>query len=107
MYKRTSPFPTINYLISLLLVAWVAWRTYHIFTGTYKVLSYILFACSFDLIAGIQVLLLALSMGKSDRNPDIDYGHTVIFNKIMLVLFVIYLVVFHVVLIMEVINYFF
>ena len=104
MYQKKDSFPTINYIVSLLLAAWVAWRTYIIFTGSYKVLSYILFAFSFDLIAGIQVLLLALSMGKRDKNPDINYGPTVGFNIFMLVLYGIYLVVFHIVLVVVVLK---
>lgn len=98
MEQKKSSFPVINCLVSLGLAAFVAWRTYIIFTGSYKLLSYILFAFSFDLIAGIQVLLLALSMGKRDRNPELNYKPLIGFNVFMLVLYGLYLIAFHIVL---------
>ncbi|MBQ8412885.1 MAG: hypothetical protein IJX12_04660 [Lachnospiraceae bacterium] len=104
MYQKKSSFPVINCLVSLALVAFVAWRTYIIFTGSYKLLSYILFAFSFDLIAGIQVLLLALSIGKRDKNPELNYKPLINFNIFMLVLYGIYLVAFHVVLVITVLK---
>lgn len=105
MEQKKSSFPVINCLVSLALAAFVAWRTYIIFTGDYKLLSYILFALSFDFIAGVQVLLLALSMGKRDRNPELNYKPLIGFNIFMLVLYGIYLVVFHIVLVIQILKF--
>ena len=103
--KRTS-FPAINIIVSMLLVAYVAWRTYMVFMGDYKILAYILFALSFDLIAGIQVLLVALSMGKRDKYPEQNLSPLVVYNIFLLVLFGLFLLVFHIVLVIKILHFF-
>ena len=104
MYKKTSSFPIINYLITFIMLAWMIYSGYMIVNGSYAILRYILFVLSLDTFFGVQVLLLALSMGKSDKNPDINYGPVVPFNKIMLGVYAIYIVVFHVILVLKIME---
>ncbi|MBE5944845.1 MAG: hypothetical protein E7258_08005 [Lachnospiraceae bacterium] len=106
MYTKKSSFPAINYTVTLGMLAWMIYRGYMILNGTYGVLRYLLFMLSIDTFFGIQVLLLALSIGKTDQNKDVDYGGVIPFNKIMLGVYVLYVIVLHVIIVMRIISLF-
>ncbi len=106
MYEKKSSFPVINYIVSFAGAALLTYLTYEAVTSMWlwgflvKLLLWFLF----DGIVGIQVLLLALSMGKRDRNPELNYEGMILFNKIMLVIYAIYYVVFNIYLIMNIVD---
>ena len=103
--ERKNSFPMINYIVSLLglgLMGYLSYMMVMSFWGfIYKILIWILF----DGIVSLQVLLLALSMGKRDKNPELDYQPVVNFNIFMLVLYGIGFVAYHVYFIMMIVEY--
>lgn len=105
MYTKKSSFPFINVIVSLSLLAWVSWKTYNVFLGSYKLATYVLFTLSFDFICGVLVLLLALSIGKSDREPERNYKPLIGFNVFMLAAYGIFLIAFHVVLVIKILKW--
>lgn len=103
--ERKNSFPMINYIVSLLglgLMGYLSYMMVMSFWGfIYKIIIWILF----DGIVSLQVLLLALSMGKRDKNPELDYQPVVNFNIFMLVLYGIGFVAYHVYFIMMIVEY--
>ena len=68
----------------------------------YKVLIWILF----DGVVSLQVLMLALAMGKRDKNPGMDFKPAIRFNIFMLVLYGIGFIAYHVYFIVLIVNFF-
>lgn len=105
MYEKKSIFPVINIIISFLMTVWAAWKTYSVFYGSYKLVTYILFAFSFDVIGGVLVLLFALSIGKRDKNPELNYKPLIGFNIFMLAAYGIFLIAFHLILVIKILKF--
>ena len=104
MEQKDRNYPVVNYIVSLLVLAGMGYLSYMMVTSQwgfiYKVLIWILF----DGIVSLQVLMLALSMGKRDKNPHIDYKPLIGFNIFMLVLYGIGFVAYHVYFIMMIVD---
>lgn len=102
--EQKNSFPVINYIVSILGLAIMGYLSYMMVTSQwgfiYKVLIWILF----DGIVSLQVLLLALSMGKRDRNPQLKFKPVIGFNIFMLVLYGIGFVAYHVYFIMLIVK---
>ncbi|MBE5934027.1 MAG: hypothetical protein E7263_11475 [Lachnospiraceae bacterium] len=103
--EEKNRFAIVNYIVSLLGVGLMAYLSFMMVTSfwgfIYKILIWILF----DGIVSLQVLMLALSMGKRDKNPYIDYKPLINFNIFMLVIYGIGFVVYHVYFIMMIVDY--
>lgn len=103
--EQKNSFPIINYIVSLLGLALMGYLSYMMITSSwgfiYKMLIWILF----DGIVSLQVLLLALSMGKRDKNPHMDFKPVIGFNIFMLVIYGIGFVAYHVYFIMLIVEY--
>ncbi len=106
MYEKKSSFPIINYIVSFAGAGLLTYLTYEAVTSMWlwgfliKLFMWLLF----DGIVSVQVLLLALSMGKNEKNPALNYEGIILFNKVMLVIYAIYYVVFNIYLIMNIVD---
>lgn len=110
---QKSVYSKINYLISLLSMAvlgylgwgyltfckgvreYSSWLEFYIdFMGRFELTAVsIAIVVIFCILASLQVLLMALSMGRKERYVDIDYGKIVEFNKVVLVLYFLYMII--------------
>ncbi len=103
--EQKNSFPIINYIVSLLGLGLMGYLSYMMIMSAwgfiYKMLIWILF----DGIVSLQVLLLALSMGKRDKNPHLDYKPVIGFNIFMLVIYGIGFIAYHVYFIMVIVEY--
>lgn len=104
--QKDNSFPTVNLIVSIAGLALMAFLFYMMVTSTwgfiYKVLIWILF----DGIVSLQVLMLALAMGKRDKNPGMDFKPVITFNICMLVLYGIGFIAYHVYFIVLIVNFF-
>lgn len=96
-------FTIINILVSFLGLGVMGYLFYmSVFHG--GLLYSLLLLLLFDGVVSLQVLMLALSMGKRDKNPYIDYKPLINFNIVMLVLYGIGFVIYHIRFIMLVVK---
>lgn len=102
--EEKNRFSIVNTFVSILGLALMGYLAYMMIASewgfVYKILLWILF----DGIVSLQVLMLALSMGKRDKNPHIDYKPLIGFNIFMLVLYGIGFVAYHVYFIMMIVD---
>ncbi len=102
--EEKNRFSIVNTFVSILGLALMGFLAYMMIASewgfVYKILLWILF----DGIVSLQVLMLALSMGKRDKNPHIDYKPLISFNIFMLVLYGIGFVAYHVYFIMMIVD---
>lgn len=103
--EERNTFPTINYIVSILGLGLMGFLSYMMVTSPWGFLYKLLIWILFDGIVGLQVLLLALSMGKRDRYPHLDFKPAIRFNIFMLVLYGIGFVAYHVYFIMVVVDF--
>lgn len=104
--KQKSSFPLVNVIVSFLGLALMAYLAYMTYTSEWALIFKLLLWLLFDGIVSLQVLLLALSIGKRDKNPHIDYSAIIGFNIFMLVLYGIGFIAYHVYFIMIIIDIF-
>lgn len=103
--EQKNTFPTINYIVSILGLALMGFLSYMMITSSWGFIYKIIIWILFDGIVSLQVLLLALSMGKRDKNPHLNFKPVISFNIFMLVLYGIGFVAYHVYFIMLVVKY--
>ena len=103
MYENNnkSVYPKVNYTLSLLSIAGLMYLAWKIICFKWAFATYILMWVVFIPVVGLQVLLLALSMGKQDKYKEPQYDALVPFNKIVLVIYLIYIILLHILTIRE------
>ncbi len=94
--EERNRFSIINVFVSLLGFGFMAYLFYMTIFSQWGLIYQILMLLLFDGIVSLQVLMLALSMGKRDKNPYVDYKPMINFNIFMLVLYGIGFVAYHI-----------
>lgn len=94
--EQKNSFPAINYIVSFLGLGLMGYLSYMTIFSTWGLIYKIILWILFDGIVSLQVLLLALSIGKRDKNPHLNFKPVIRFNIFMLVLYGIGFVAYHV-----------
>ncbi|MBE5953264.1 MAG: hypothetical protein E7257_03785 [Lachnospiraceae bacterium] len=102
--EEKNKFSIVNTFVSILGLALMGYLAYMMIASEWGFIYKILLWILFDGIVSLQVLMLALSMGKRDKNPHIDYKPLISFNIFMLVLYGIGFVAYHVYFIMMIVD---
>lgn len=102
--EEKQKFSVVNAFVSILGLAFMGYLFYMMIASEWGFIFKILLWLLFDGIVSLQVLMLALSIGKRDRNPHVDYKPLINFNIFMLVLYGIGFVAYHVYFIMIIIS---
>lgn len=102
---QSNTYPIINYIVSIAGLMLMGYLSYMMITSTWGFIYKILIWILFDGIVSLQVLMLALSIGKRDKNPSLNYKPVIGFNIFMLVLYGIGFVAYHVYFIMLIVNF--
>lgn len=105
MEQKDRSFPAVNYIVSLLVLAGMAYLSYMMLTSDWGFIYKLLILFLFDGVVGLQVLFLALSMGKRDKNPYMDFKPVIAFNIVMLVIYGLGFIAYHVYFIMIIVEY--
>ena len=103
--EQKNSFPTINYIVSIAGLALMGFLSFMMLTSSWGFIYKIIIWILFDGIVSLQVLMLALSMGKRDKNPYFNYQPVINFNICMLVIYGIGFVAYHVYFIMMIVNF--
>ena len=104
--EERSRFSTANYIVPFLGLALMAYLGYMMVTSPWGLIYKILISLLFWGIVALQILFLALSMGKRDRNPGLNYEAMIKFNAIMLVIYAIGFVAYNVYFVIQIVNIF-
>ena len=101
--RRT--FSVISCIVSFLGLGIMGYLSYMTITSDWGFIFKLLMFILFDGIVSLQVLLLALSIGKRDKNPHLNYQPMITFNICMLVIYGIGFVAYHIYFIMLIVKY--
>lgn len=104
--QKDGSFPMVNLVVSVAGLAFMAFLFYMMVTSSWGFLYKVLIWILFDGIVSLQVLMLALAMGKRDKNPGMDFKPAIRFNIFMLVLYGIGFIAYHVYFIVLIVNFF-
>jgi len=104
--QKDNSFPMVNLIVSVAGLAFMAFLFYMMVTSSWGFLYKVLIWILFDGIVSLQVLMLALAMGKRDKNPGMDFKPAIRFNIFMLVLYGIGFIAYHVYFIVLIVNFF-
>lgn len=102
--EERSTFSTVNYIVSFLGLGLMAFLGYMMVTSPWGLIFKILISLLFWGIVALQILFLALSMGKRDKNPGMNYEALIKFNVAMLVVYAIGFVAYNVYFVMLIVN---
>ncbi len=103
--QQSNSYPIINYIVSIAGLVLMGYLSYMMITSTWGFIYKILIWILFDGIVSLQVLMLALSIGKRDKNPHLNYKPVIGFNIFMLVLYGLGFIAYHVYFIMLIVNF--
>ncbi len=105
MEQKDRNYPVVNYIVSLLVLAGMGYLSYMAITSDWGFVFKLILLFIFDGVVSLQVMFLALSMGKRDKNPDLNFKPVIGFNIFMLVVYALGFIAYHVYFIMVLIDY--
>lgn len=104
MEQKDRNYPIVNYIVSLLVLAGMGYLSYMAITSDWGFVFKLIILLLFDGVVSLQVLCLALSMGKRDKHPELDFKPVIGFNIFMLVIYGLGFIAYHVYFIVIVID---